>query len=58
MSESGGGEVFNCIICGRAIEGEVIFCDFCGFPVCEDCVRYTEEPYYGCNIFCLDCWVK
>jgi len=51
-------EVVKCIICGRVLDGEVTLCDFCGCPVCEDCVCYTEEPYYGCNVFYLNCWVK
>jgi hypothetical protein len=52
------GEVVKCIVCGKVLEGEVTLCDFCGCPVCEDCVCYSEEPYYGCHVFCLDCWVK
>jgi len=56
--ESGGGGAFKCAICGRVIEGRVMFCELCGCPACEDCHRYTEEPYYGCNVFCLDCWAK
>ena len=58
MDEFEGAEIFKCVICERAIKGKVVFCDFCGFPVCEDCFCYSEESNYVCNVFCLDCWVK
>jgi hypothetical protein len=50
--------VVVCAVCEKVIEDTVFVCDCCYSPVCLDCVRVAEEPYYGCRVFCLDCWVK